>query len=93
MYRYSACELVDLAAHEGPSGSRKMSKETQTFSKSLVSVGIDTNLPEIMIESIQHYNELMMFYTGMTDSDTLFTVFNSLMEQGADKLSTKVWEQ
>lgn len=88
--RYSASELVDLTAHEEPSGSGNMSKETQTFPQSLVSVGIDTNLPEIMIESIQHSNELMMFYTGMTDSDTFFAVFNSLMEQGADKLSTEV---
>lgn len=44
-----------------------------------------------MIESIQHSNELMMFYTGMTDIDTFFAVFDSLMEQGADKLSTEVW--
>lgn len=43
-----------------------------------------------MIESTQHSNELMMFYTGMTDSDTFFAVFYSLMEHGADKLSTEV---
>lgn len=89
-HSYSASVLVDLTPHEESSGSGNMSKETQTFSQSLVSVGIDINLPGIMIESIQHSNELMMFYTGMTDSNTFFAVFNSLMEQGADKLSTEV---
>lgn len=82
--------MVDLTAHEEPSGSGNMSKETQIFSQSIVSVGIDTNLPEIMIKSIQHSNELMMFYTGMTDSNSFFAVFSSLMEQRSDKLSTEV---
>ena len=31
-----------------------------------------------------------MFYTGMTDSNTFYAVFDSLMEQGADKLSTEI---
>ena len=80
-------------AHEEPSASGNMFKEIQTFSQSLVSVGIDTNLPEITIEAIQHSNELMMFYTGMTDSNTFFAVFYSLMEQGADKLPQRFWAQ
>ena len=53
-------------------------------------VGIVTTLPEITIESIQHSKELLMFYTGMTDSNTFYAVFDSLMEQGADKLSTEI---
>lgn len=89
--RYSASELLDPAViNEGHSGSRNVSKETQTFSQSSVSVGIVTTLPEITIESIQHSKELEMFYTGMTDSNTFYAVFDSLMEQGADKLSTEI---
>ena len=87
--RYSASELLDPAViNEGHSGSRNVSKETQTFPQSSVSVGIVTTLPEITIESIQHSKELEMFYTGMTDSNTFYAVFDSLMEQGPDKLST-----
>ena len=89
--RYSASELLDPAAiTEGHSGSRNVSKETQTSSQSSVSVGIVTTLPEITIEYIQHSKELVMFYTGMTDSNTFYAVFDSLMEQGADKLSTEI---
>lgn len=83
--------MLDPAAiTEGHSGSRNVSKETQTFSQSSVSVGIVTTLPEITIEYIQHSKELVMFYTGMTDSNTFYAVFDSLMEQGADKLSTEI---
>lgn len=66
---YSATELVD-SAHTEPSRSGNMSKKTQTFSQSLAFVGIDTYLPETTIESIHHSNELVLFYTGIADSDT-----------------------
>jgi hypothetical protein len=45
-------------------------------------------LPEITIKAIQNSNELVMFYTGITGSETFYGLFESLMEQGADKLST-----
>ena len=54
-----------------------------------VSVGIDVSLPDICIEKIKHSSDLIMFYTGFIDFKTFQAVFDSLMEHGADKLSTE----
>ena len=63
--------------------------KTVNHVQSSVSVGIDVSLPDICIENNKHSSDLIMFYTGFTDFKIFQAVFDSLMEHGADKLSTE----
>lgn len=87
LYSYAANESVNSGGDAGLEDSTN--KETHTHQPS-VSLGTYASLPEITIETIQHSKELVMFYTGMTDSNTFYVLFESLMEQEADKLSTEI---
>ena len=48
---------------------------TQTCSPSLTDVGTETLMPELVIENINHSNELIMFYTGLPDSKPFHALF------------------
>ena len=48
-------------------------------------------MPEFVIENIEHSEESIMFYTGLSDFLTLQAVFEieSLIENGAEKLCSQ----
>ncbi|XP_045207892.2 uncharacterized protein LOC123559832 [Mercenaria mercenaria] len=64
-------------------------QDSQTYQQPLSSAETSVCLPEITIENIQHSTDLMMFYTGLPDFQTYDALFSSLIDQGADKLSTE----
>ena len=79
--------VADCVSATSTSGSTPQA--TQTCPPSLTDVGTETLMPELVIENIIHSNELIQFYTGLPDSKTFQALFETLMEHGADKLSTE----
>jgi len=77
----------DCVSATSTSGSTPQA--TQTCPLSLTDVGAETLMPELVIENINNSDELIQFYTGLPDSKTFQALFETLMEHGADKLSTE----
>ncbi|XP_071127340.1 uncharacterized protein [Mytilus edulis] len=55
-----------------------------------VSVGIQTDLPQITIENVKHDNAKVRFYTGFVNFSVFWMFFSVLLKHGADKLN--YWE-
>lgn len=87
-HNYSVHQIV-----KGPSPQHRnldIDPTDSKVSKDIVPSSLDNfsncELPEITIDDIKDNNDKMLFYTGLPDFGTYKALFESLIQQGADKL-------
>ena len=86
-FRY-ATEEMDISSSS--TGTSTSITDTETDAIHFCDAEMKASLPEIVIEDLRDSDEKIMFYTGLPNYHTFNALYESLIESGANRISTEV---